>query len=98
MELRVISTRDNPLIGRREIIFQVETNSTPSRQKVRRLIAEELGVNIDQVWVRRMITKTGTHITVGDAHVYDDPAKALKIEPEHIIRRNRPPKKEDEEE
>jgi ribosomal protein S24E len=65
--------------------------STPSRLEVRRRIAEALGVELNQVWVRRMITKTGTHIIIGEAHVYDDPAKALKMEPEHIIRRNKPP-------
>ena len=96
MELKVISTRDNPLIGRREVTFQVEAPSTPSGAEIREHLAEALGVTVDQVWVRRMVTKTGTHITVGEAHVYEDAEKALEFEPEHIIRRNKPPKEEGE--
>jgi len=96
VELRVISTRDNPLIGRREVAFEVEAPSTPSRREIREGVAEALGVDVEQVWVRRIVTKTGTHITIGEAHVYEDPEKALEFEPEHIIRRNRPPKEEGE--
>ena len=96
VELKVISARDNPLIGRREVAFEVEAPSTPSRAEIRRRLAEALNVDVEQVWVRRMLTKTGTHITVGEAHVYEDAEKALEFEPEHIIRRNRPPKEEDE--
>ena len=50
-----------------------------------------LKADLDRVWLRRLETKTGTHRTVGLAHVYDDAAKALEVEPEHIIRRNQPP-------
>jgi ribosomal protein S24E len=34
-------------------------------------------------------TKTGTRQTIGLAHVYDDPEHALKVEPKHIIDRNK---------
>ena len=44
--------------------------------------------DLDKVWVRQIETKTGTNTTVGLAHVYDDAAKALQVEPEHIIKRN----------
>ena len=58
---------------------------------MRRELAEMLKADLDRVWLRRLETKTGTHRTVGLAHVYDDAAKALEVEPEHIIRRNQPP-------
>ena len=44
--------------------------------------------DIDKVWVRKIETKAGTNVTVGLAHVYDDSEKALKVEPEHIVKRN----------
>jgi len=59
---------------------------------VRRELAAMLKADLETVWVRRLETKTGTRRTIGLAHVYDDPARALAVEPEHIIERNQPPK------
>ena len=47
-----------------------------------------LKVELDKVWVRSIRSKNGTHTTVGLVHVYDDPGKALVVEPNYIIRRN----------
>ncbi len=85
------STKDNPLLGRREINFEIKEQSTPSRAEVRRDIAVIMKTDLDKVWVRQIETKTGTHTTVGLVHVYDDAAKALQVEPEHIIKRNQAP-------
>ncbi len=98
------TTRTNPLIGRKEIEFEIKEQATPSRAAVRRDIAVIMKTDLDKVWVRQIETKTGTHTTVGLVHVYDDAAKALQVEPEHIIKRNQAPapavkeedKKEDE--
>lgn len=81
----------NPLVGRREVTFVADEASTPGRLEVRRELAVMLKVDLDRVLVRRLETETGTHRTVGLAHIYDEAAKALEVEPEHIIRRNQPP-------
>ena len=85
------TTRTNPLIGRKEIEFEIKVQATPSRAEVRRDIAVIMKTDLDKVWVRQIETKTGTHTTVGLVHVYDDAAKALQVEPEHIIKRNQAP-------
>jgi ribosomal protein S24E len=54
-------------------------------------LAVLLKVELDKVWVRSIETKTGTHTTVGLAHVYNDPGKALVVEPDYIIQRNQKP-------
>jgi len=48
-------------------------------------------VELDRVWIRSIETKTGTHTTIGLAHVYNDPGKALVVEPDYIIQRNQKP-------
>ncbi|UCH56933.1 MAG: 30S ribosomal protein S24e [Candidatus Bathyarchaeota archaeon] len=88
----------NPLISRREVTFEVEEPATPNRSEIRRELAVLLKTEIDQVWVRSLDTKSGTHRTVGLAHVYDDAERALQVEPDHIIKRNQIPAKEAEEE
>jgi ribosomal protein S24E len=90
MEIKMISTRANPLLGRREIAFEVVDDTTPSRESVRKMLASTLKVDLDLVWVRKLETQTGTHRTVGLAHVYEDGSRALLIEPKYIIVRNRP--------
>lgn len=92
------ATRANPLIGRREVTFEIIEPSTPTRSEVRRELAVLLKSDLDRIFIRRMETKTGTRRTVGLAHVYDDPAKAHQVEPEHIIQRNQPPEKPAQEE
>ena len=86
------------MIGRKEIEFEIKEQATPSRAEVRRDIAVIMKTDLDKVWVRQIETKTGTHTTVGLVHVYDDAAKALKVEPEHIIKRNQAPAQVVEEE
>jgi ribosomal protein S24E len=88
MKIDLTSVKNNPLFNRQEIKFKVEQVTTPSRSSVRIGIAVAIKSELNQVYVREIKTKTGTHITVGAAHVYADPEQALKIEPKHIIERN----------
>lgn len=74
----------------------VEQNMTPSRSNIRIGVAVALKADLNQVYVREIETKSGTHTTVGSAHIYSDPAQALKIEPKYIIERNQKAKPEPE--
>lgn len=80
--------KTNPLIGRREIAFEIRESSTPRRSEVRRELANLLKSDLEKVWVKRMETKTGTHLTIGLAHVYNDESRAHEVEPEHTLRKN----------
>ena len=88
MSIELTSVKKNPLLGRQEIEFKVEQAKTPSRSNVRIGIAVALKAELNQVYVKEIETKSGTHVTLGTAHVYDDPEQALKIEPKYIIERN----------
>lgn len=88
MNLTITSTKTNPLFKRREVEFSVEEPSTPSRSSVRIELAVALRVEMNQVYVRKMKTRSGTRKTLGVAHVYEDPETALRVEPKHIIERN----------
>jgi ribosomal protein S24E len=88
MKLDLTSVKKNPLFNRQEIEFKIEQATTPSRSNVRVGIAVALKSELNQVYVREIKTQRGTHLTIGTAHVYDDPGQALKVEPKHIIERN----------
>jgi len=89
MKTVITSTKKNPLIGRRELKFLIEEPSTPSRSEIRRDIAVTMQVDLDRVWVKKYETITGTNKTVGLVHIYDEAETALKVEPEHVINKNK---------
>ena len=96
MEIKIISEKENPLLKRREIHFQVkheQNGSTPPRLEFRKAIANKLKAKVDLVFVKKIETKTGTHTAVGLVNVYDSVDQAKLVEPEYIIKRNTPPEK-----
>ena len=88
MKTVITSTKKNPLIGRRELKFLIEEPSTPTRAEIRRDLAVTMQVDLDRVWIKKFETVTGTNKTIGLAHIYDDAETALKVEPEHVIKKN----------
>jgi len=101
MEVKIVSEKENPLLKRRELYFQVEhsqTGNTPPRLEVRKAVATVLKKDVDLVFIKKVETKTGTHTAFGVANVYDSVEQAKLIEPEYIVARNVPPEKPKEEE
>ena len=93
MRITVTSKRRNDLLKRLEITFRVDQNGgTPPRLLVREELSKILNVDLDRVYVKRMITKTGSLVTVGEANIYDSVEQAMRIEPKYIILRNSPKK------
>jgi ribosomal protein S24E len=90
MKLEMTSTKNNPIMGRKELAFRIEEPSTPGRADVRREIAVAMRTDVDKVYVRSLTTTSGTRVTTGIAHVYSDAAMALKVEPKYIVARNNP--------
>jgi len=89
--MEILAVRENKLIGRREVLARVkhEAGGTPSREALRGTIAEALKVPVDQVYIRVIKTEYGTGESLVRAHVYDDPDRALRVEPSHVVRKNR---------
>jgi ribosomal protein S24E len=97
MKIELISRKENPLLARKEVDFEVQDPSTPSRAEARNQIAALLKVAPDRVYILKLQTRSGTQKTLGRAHVYDSAERAQHIEERYIITRNNPPKEEKEE-
>jgi len=99
MKVKIITQRHNPLLKRREVVFEAEHGTregTLTRAELRKNLAEILKTNVDLIFIQRAVTKTGTQITVGEANVYDTAAQAKLVETKHIFERNIPPAKRKE--
>jgi ribosomal protein S24E len=101
MKVKIVSKKHNPLLKRKEVVFEVEhtdTRGTPPRLEVRKELASKLKTKLDLVYVRKVETKTGTMIAVGEANAYDSIEQAQLLEPKHIVARNTPPEKTEKKE
>lgn len=101
MKVTITQQEYNPLLKRKEIAFEVDhkqTRGTPTRLEVRNALAEMLKAKPEVVCVKRIETKTGTMIAVGEANAYDTVEQAKLIEPKYIIERNTPKEKKETEE
>jgi len=99
LKIEILSQKFNPLLKRREVIFEVEHSQegqTSSRLEIRKNLANILKTEFDLVFLEKVETKTGTMTAAGEANAYDTLEQAKLVEPEHIITRNTPPEKPEE--
>jgi small subunit ribosomal protein S24e len=99
MEIKVLSEKQNPMLKRKEVSFQVEheqTGTTPSRPEIRKAVASATKTDVNVVFVKKFETKTGTHTAFGTANIYVTIEQAKLIEPEYIVKRNIPDEKDKE--
>ena len=99
MKINILSKNQNYLMKRKEITFNVvhqQNGSTPSRTNVRTQLASLLKTKTELVFVKNFKTKKGTMVSAGEANVYDSIAIAQKMEPKHILARNKLPEKKTE--
>jgi len=100
MKVKILSQKRNPLLKRMEITFAIEhegRRGTPLRLQAREELAAALKTRIEQVYIKKLETKTGALSSTGEANVYDSMEQAKLVEPEYIIARNTPEEKAKEE-
>lgn len=100
MEIRIVSTKENPLLKRKEVDFRVEQDprgKTPARLEVKKAVATKLKIKEEVVFIKKMRTLTGTSTAVGIAHAYETVEQAKFIEPGYIRERNSSPEPKEEE-
>lgn len=90
MELKIVSNKENALMGRKEIVFTLrhEGETTPSRTQVRQLLAGEVGSKTENVVIDAMESEYGRGQTTGSARAYKSADEARKTERTHLLKRN----------
>ncbi len=89
-QIKLLEERDNKLVGRKEAVFLVDHfgSGTPRRADIRKSVAEALGVPVNFVVVRRILTEYGATRSKVYVHIYDSEERLRRVEPKHIIRKN----------
>ena len=95
MELRILKEKDNRVLGRKELAFEVENaRTTPSRKELRKRIAALKNSKEELVSVYAAKQCYGQHLVKGTAFVYKDIERLERIEPKYLIERENKEKKE----
>jgi len=86
----IVEIRENRLLKRREVILEaIHIDApTPTRQSVREWVAKQLGVDVANVFIRKIKGGYGVGKSRAEVHVYDDFKFAKLIEPLYILARN----------
>ncbi len=90
MDIEITEQVDNKLFDRQDVKFVMwhKGETTPSRNKVRDLVAGKLGAKSDAVIVDHMESASGMAATRGVARAYKSLEEAKKHERKHFITRN----------
>jgi len=92
-KIEIVKERENPLLERKELELIVHhfAKGTPRVCDVRQYLASQLKVDINTVYIRKMITEFGVGRSRVEVHIYKSPERARKVEPLHIILKNLSP-------
>lgn len=90
MDVKITQQKDNALMARKDISFQVghAGETTPSRTQVRQLVAAQVGTKTENVVIESMETEYGIGRTAGIARAYKSADDARKTERVHLLKRN----------
>jgi len=90
METKILEHKENKLIGRKEIKFEITyEQKAPVRAEAHESIATSAGVNKDFLVVHSMANVFGTHKLSGTAHSYHNKEEMMKYETRNILVRNK---------
>lgn len=89
-ELKVENVNDNVLLHRKEVHYRLifKNEPTPSRDKIRDIIAKNMGSPKELVIVERNIQETGLNEVKGYSKIYKDKESAMLYEPDYELIRN----------
>jgi small subunit ribosomal protein S24e len=93
LDFKIISEFYNPLLQRKELLVEIihPNESTPERYSVRKSLALKLNTEINNLYIRKMESKTGMNSTLCEVEIYENEKIAKAILPKHILLRNLPP-------
>lgn len=90
METRILEQKENKIIGRTEIKFEIAyEQKAPIRAEAHESIATSAGVNKDFLVIHSMANVFGVHKLSGTAHSYKSKEDMMKYETRNILVRNK---------
>jgi ribosomal protein S24E len=90
MALNIIQNKENPFFNRKEIVFNLESQSTPTFKEVEELVSKEFSIPTENVYVEKIKGNFGLRSFMIYVQIYSS-----KEEKEKLIHKNKKKKKEE---
>lgn len=90
MEVKIMNQKENPLLKRKEIVFEAEHKGgvTPSKKEVRSRLAALLTADEKLLIVDEYASSVGSGTSCGRARLYSDEKMLARAETKPTIRKN----------
>lgn len=90
MEVKITNQKENPLLKRKEIVFEAEHKGgvTPSKKEVRSRLAALLTADEKLLIVDEYASSVGSGTSCGRARLYSDEKMLAKAETKPTVRKN----------
>ena len=94
--MEIIEKKENKLLNRTEIVALDEyLDITPSREEVRKKIAESLKANEELVVIKNIFPIFGKRSATVIAHIYENKEDCERVEPKYIFSKGKKDNKQD---
>jgi ribosomal protein S24E len=81
MELiKIIKEIKNPLFKRKEIVFEVKSEVSPTREQIKHLAKEKFKLHSDGIIIKNILGKFGRKLFVITINAYEDEKEMLETE------------------
>ena len=78
--MNVIKQFDNRLLNRAEVVVNIESNTTPSKEEVKKKISHEFKKPEENIVIESIYGKFGSHNFKIEVKIYDDAESLLRYE------------------
>ena len=98
MNIKILNSKDNKLIGRKEIEFEMDYEKMPKREEILEMLSKVGKYNKEFLIIKEIKNVNGIRKSKGIAYEYENKEKIEKFEPKYRIKRWKVGKEEKKEE
>lgn len=78
---KILQEKENPLFERKEIEISIESDITPKKQEIEKLISEKFSSQVENIKVKKILGRFGSRIFNILANIYSSKENKDNIEP-----------------
>ena len=87
MNIKILNSTENKLIGRREIEFEIDYEKIPKREEILEVLSKEGQFNRELLIIKKIDDISGIRKSYGIAYEYQNERDMKKFEPKYRIKR-----------
>lgn len=79
--MKILEEKNNALFNRKEVIFETESDSSPSNEEIKKIISEEFSSNPENIVIKKIGSKFGSNTFTVSALIYKNKEEKDRVEP-----------------